>query len=326
MLHGSFWRPVFWLLQAFAGIAALTWALRGLDTAVLGEVISAYPAWAVPVLMGFVCLDYMVMCCRLRRLLPVQTSLRQGMEAVVLCCGYNNLLPAKAGDVIKLAWLTRQLKSGVLPIASAVAWERLLDVAALAGVCLLASGLTGRIPSTLLPLLFCAGCIAFVVLRRWSAVFHRGYERYLPKHVAQALGKLHTDLIDTLAWRQLAVGLTLTLLTWGCYFGSFAVALRCVAGFSLSVPQLLAVFATTCVGMAVPSLPGGLGVFEGSMVLSLGWYGVEHASALGAALLLHACYFIPVSLVAIVITVFGTSLSMQGICKTAYILHIFRKK
>jgi uncharacterized membrane protein YbhN (UPF0104 family) len=52
--------------------------------------------------------------------------------------------------------------------------------------------------------------------------------------------------------------------------------------------------------MTVPSTPGYLGVFDGSIVLTLGLYGVARTPALAVALMFHAIGFIPVTVIGIV--------------------------
>jgi uncharacterized membrane protein YbhN (UPF0104 family) len=72
-----------------------------------------------------------------------------------------------------------------------------------------------------------------------------------------------------------------------------------VRAFHLDVPLSAGFLLTGVVslGMAVPSSPGYLGVFDYLVVLTLGLYSVAHAPAVAAALAAHFINFVPVTLV-----------------------------
>jgi hypothetical protein len=46
-------------------------------------------------------------------------------------------------------------------------------------------------------------------------------------------------------------------------------------------------------GVAVPSLPGRVGVFEGLCIVTLALYGVEREAAFAVGLVLHMVVFVP---------------------------------
>ncbi len=68
--------------------------------------------------------------------------------------------------------------------------------------------------------------------------------------------------------------------------------------FDLGVGVVAGIFAAIAAGLTavLPAGPSGIGVFEASIVVALGAYGVDESEALSAALVLHAVGF--VSLVA----------------------------
>lgn len=295
-------RGLFFLLQAAISLAALGYALSGVDFPLLLSAIRGYALWAMGLSLCAVALDYACMGLRLRNLLSTGTSYFLSLKAVLLCTGFNNILPAKAGDAVKVFFLTRKTGMPLLDISSVVLWERLLDVLSLLCVALLAYTLLGTEQRLLLPLLLAlsGGCL-FFCLRRWSAWFHAAYARFFPGRAAALCSRLHGRLIDGMSLPRLLSGFFLSLCIWCCYFASFVISLRLVAGLSLGWVQMLTVFAVTCLGMAIPSSPGGLGVFEGAMVLSLSWAGVEQSAALGIALYTHALHFLPVALAAVLL-------------------------
>lgn len=298
----SFRRRLFLVLQWGISLLALGYALYGVDARVLWQAVQDYTLPAMLAAAGVVALDYACMGLRLRWLLPPGTSYGLSLRAVLLCVGYNNILPAKAGDAIKVLFLSRKTGCSVLQTGSVVLWERLLDVLSLLLVALLAYALGHTGQRLLLPAcLVLAGASLFFVLRHWSAWFHAAYARLFPGRVAALCSRLHTSLVDEVSPLWVARGFLCSLLIWTCYCASFWVVFCLVADMPLHVMQVLSVFAVTCLGMAVPSSPGGLGVFEGAVVLGLSWCGVEQSEALGAALFLHALHFIPQALAAVII-------------------------
>ncbi len=293
-------RALLLTVQWGVSLGALAYALAGVDAAALWSAVRSYAPAAMLAVLGVAALDYACMGCRLHDLLPRGVSYRRSLLAVILCVGYNNILPAKAGDAVKVVYLTKTTGHSLLTIGSVVLWERLLDVLALFCAALLAYALAGAEQRLVLPVMGIAGGAGlFYVFRHWSPFFHTAYARFLPGRFASLCSQLHTNIVDTISVGWVARGFAWSLLIWSFYFASFAVSLRLVAELALTFPQMLMVFAVTCLGMAVPSSPGGLGVFEGAMVLSLSWFGVERNAALGIALFIHAVHFIPLTVTAV---------------------------
>lgn len=295
-------RGLFFLLQAAISLGALGYALAGVDLPLLWQALRGYAPWAVGLSLCALALDYACMGLRLHTLLSAGTRYALSLKAVLLCVGYNNILPAKAGDAMKVVFLTRKTGMSLLDVSSIILWERLLDVLSLLCVALLAYTLLGTGQRLLLPvLLVLGGGGLFFCLRCWSAWFHAAYARFFPGRMATLCSRLHEQIIDKISLPRVLRGFVLSLGTWSCYFASFVISLRLVAGLPLDGVQMLTVFAVTCLGMAIPSSPGGLGVFEGAMVLSLSWFGVEQSAALGIALYTHALHFLPAALAALLL-------------------------
>ena len=71
--------------------------------------------------------------------------------------------------------------------------------------------------------------------------------------------------------------------------------LRWGAGLDLTFGQVLSVFVFGALGLAVPSSPGGVGVYEAVMVAVLTGLGVDKEQALAVGLVYHAVYSFPVT-------------------------------
>lgn len=301
------YRTAFSLAQWGLGLGALAWALSEVDLDALLSALDSYTLAAMLPVFALAIVDYGCMGLRLHALMPAGTRFASSMNGCLLCVGMNCLLPAKAGDALKILYLTRQTGQSFVTISSVVIWERLCDVIFLA--CLLlfalanfdAAGAAELGVNMVMPaIVLAAGALGFFTLRHWSGFFHVLYAKYLPSRIASPLSHLHSCIVDQVSIPWIARGLGWSCGTWGTYFMSFVFALH-MADIHLSYPQMLVAFAVSCLGTAIPSLPGGIGLFEGAVVLALSWFGVEASQALGVALFFHAVHFLPLALAAVII-------------------------
>lgn len=298
------YRTAFSLAQWALGLAALAWALSEVDLGMLCKAVQSYSLAAMMPVFALAIADYTCMGFRLNALMPKGTGLALSMKGCLLCVGMNCLLPAKAGDALKILYLTRNTGQSFVTISSVVIWERLCDVIYLASLLLFAVpnmqadefGVNMVVPAFVL----CAGVLGFYTLRHWSGFFHALYARFLPSRIASPLSHLHSCMVDQVSIPWLARGLAWSACTWGTYFMCFVFSLY-MADIHLTYPQMLVAFTISCLGTAIPSLPGGIGLFEGAVVLALSWFGVDASQALGMALFFHAVHFLPLALAAVII-------------------------
>ena len=92
---------------------------------------------------------------------------------------------------------------------------------------------------------------------------------------------------QTLFW-----GLLGSLAVWGLGAATNYCVLRAFELTSSTVPVLL-LLAALQAGVAVPSLPGSVGVFEGICIAVLALFGIGQEEALAAGLALHVVVFAP---------------------------------
>jgi len=69
----------------------------------------------------------------------------------------------------------------------------------------------------------------------------------------------------------------------------------------LSMGQTLAVFVLSALGMAMPSSPGAVGVFEAAVIFGLGLFGVDKELALAIGLLIHMMQYIPTTVAGLMV-------------------------
>jgi len=92
-----------------------------------------------------------------------------------------------------------------------------------------------------------------------------------------------------------------TFMCWLLYAAATFLVLLWVARLPISGAHAGAVFVISALGMAMPSSPGALGVFEAAVVFSLGLFGVDRSQGLAAALVLHMVQYIPITLTGLLV-------------------------
>ena len=106
--------------------------------------------------------------------------------------------------------------------------------------------------------------------------------------------------------KNLIFGVFWILCSWFFWIGLLFYVLRIIEP---DAPIWWAIFAegVLALGIALPSAPASLGVYEGTMVIALSILGIDKNSALSTAIILHSLQILATSLIGII------GLSVQGI-------------
>lgn len=292
----------FFLLQVAISGAALVYACHGASAAGIAEAFFGYPWWYFPLALAALLVNYLASGVRLYILFKKDAGFLLATRAAVVGIGYNGILPAKGGDILKLLFLSRHGgytmgKSGAL-----IVWERFFDffILAMLSCYLFTTGKTEMsfIPLLLLIVLMLSGVY---ILRKYSSFFYSLYKRIPFIKIKRFLQNAHAEGVDGISMSRLGQCVFISICIWGCYFLFFYFSISIGVSAQLTLSQLLTVFAVCCLGAAIPSSPGGVGIFEAAMVLSLSWYGVDGSSALCVALVMHALVVVPAAIGAICI-------------------------
>jgi len=218
---------------------------------------------------------------------------------------FNNVFPAKAGELVRAYLAGRMISGGIGQSLSTLLVERLLDVLATVAILVI------LIPFVALPswaarggLLFGAaaavGALVLVILSRFGS---RGVDwlwAYLVRvpllgNRPGALGKLKRaaqNLVDgfgVLTEPKVLPGALLgTFLVWLGY-ATLNYTMMAVFRMTGQLPftAALLVLCTTGFSMVVPSSPGAMGVFEWAGVQALAVFAVSQSQAFGYMLGLH---------------------------------------
>jgi uncharacterized protein (TIRG00374 family) len=227
----------------------------------------------------------------------------------------NNLLPARAGEVARAYVAQRQLPVRFTTALGSVGVERVFDalmMLALMAVAIVApsfpanTAVQGRSLSGLASaaaLLFGAILVvALLVVHRpapWLALLGRVTHRLLPARVADRLTHWAEGIVGGLAVlkspARFAGVVAWSIVVWVVNAAAFAV---CFRAFGLDVPLEAALLLQGIIGfgVAVPSTPGFVGVFEAATRVTLGVYAVDPSRAVSYALTYHLTTFIPITL------------------------------
>jgi len=227
----------------------------------------------------------------------------------------NNLLPVRAGELAR-AYAARQAASVRFTTALAsIAVERVFDglmLVALFTVALVAPSFPrdATIGGVRLAGLATAGAalfagilvVALLVVHRpapWIALLGRVAQALLPARLAARVTHVAQGLVAGLdvlrsPGRFLAVA-AWSLVLWLVNAAAFAV---CFRAFGLPVPPEAALVLQGVIGfgVALPSSPGFVGVFEAATRGTLALYGVDATRAVSYAVAYHIGTFIPITL------------------------------
>ena len=298
-----------------ASVGLLVWALRGVSLdAVLGHIVAAQPGpLAAAVIIAT--LTFPLRLVRWRLLLrdergdpypsgPLWHAISLGFMA-------NNVLPFRAGELIRSYTAARLASARFTTVISSVAVERIFDaltVVALLTLALLTSDLPGtvRVGGTSVgDLTRAAGIICAVALLAAILVVaaplaaERLARRVL--HDSRLADRI-VDLIEGI--RQGLTVLRSPARLAGVAFWSLVLwlvnALAFYLGFgAFDIPVgytgALLMQGLLVLGISVPSTPGFFGPFEAVIVASLALFGVPGSLAFSYAIAFHVTTFVPIT-------------------------------
>jgi glycosyltransferase 2 family protein len=213
----------------------------------------------------------------------------------------NNVLPARAGEMLRVVFLSRRTAGGKRALLGTVVAERVLDAIALGSIFVVV--VYGILRKTTLPsdrpllvagalvLLGALGLVVFRVLRR------RG-----------ALERLH-DFLRPLAGapralvsREGVVLLASSFVIWAVEASVYMSVARAV-GLQMSGMGALYVVALTNLFAMLPAAPGYVGTFDAAVIFSVKAIGASGSAAFSYLLLLRFMLFVPITVVGLIVLV-----------------------
>jgi uncharacterized protein (TIRG00374 family) len=241
-----------------------------------------------------------------------QLSTRQMLPSVLIGYAGNNLLPLRAGELVRAEYLWEHLGVPRMRTFGALLMERLFDGATLAvfvlwGLLLVDSG-AGYLTLGLLLLVGALGGFALctLVANRPQVLntFGRIRVPFVRDRIREQIGALSGSFLSGFSVLtnpgRFLVALVATIGAWGFELAMYWFVAR---AFDLDASLVTIAFAGAAanVGLSVPLAQGGVGAFQILATEALVKSHVPHAAAAAYALALHFFLIVPVSLVGLVV-------------------------
>jgi uncharacterized protein (TIRG00374 family) len=213
----------------------------------------------------------------------------------------NNLFPLKAGEIGRAVFMGKAIKISPFHVLSTIVIERAFDLIFAATLLLftlpLALGLDWARSAGIATLfLMIALVAALFLMARFTSKVHalalnigRRWKLF-NKYVIPQVDSLLDGLSALTNARQFFLSVLLIGATWVAWVGIYYVMIISIAP---AAPVWWAMFADSllALGVAIPSAPAGLGVYEAAMVLALTILGIAQPTALAVAIILHFMQF-----------------------------------
>lgn len=264
--------------------------LRGMDWASLRADLGRVNLWilALATVVDFVA--FLVMSIRAQMLFQplFQFGFGEMFRSMLIAYSGNNVLPARAGEFMRAAFLIRRSGLPTASVAGVIAVERLMDAVVVITLALVALPLTmGSIGAGFYVI---AGAVLATFAGIVMASRHPVASRRTVRRLASGLGKRMRNKVSILldrffegiqgisSSRMLLYAGLLTMLNW--LLTATSIYIWIVAcGVKLAWYHAFVVLGSIAVGNAVPSSPGNIGTFHYFVRSALELLGVGQAAA-----------------------------------------------
>jgi len=316
MATNRFRKRLFSILLGIGISTLFLWiAVKDVDIASLKSALSGAILWyAAPLLLSLL-LFYWLKAVRWAALLkPIQQlTARQVLPTLMVGFAGNNLLPAHAGELIRVYLLGRQYQLSKSAILASVILERLLDIIAvllLVATALYASSrihpglMYGAYLASVITILALLLIIIYVCKTRQSIAL---LERLMAGWMKQAwlhklLEQLEVAANGLKIVRQPAAffkALINSIIQWLAMVLCIFIA---ISALQIQVPlsASILVLGLIVAGVSLPSAPGFFGTIELCFVLGLKPYGIDAAQAFSAGIFFHILAYVSVTVTGLI--------------------------
>lgn len=300
--------PRFWIGLLVSGIF-LYLAFRGQDLGEIQNALRQANYWYVIPAVGLYFVGVYLRAFRwawvLRGLVPLGTP--KLFSVVVIGYMANNVLPLRAGELVRSYVLSTRTGLPKTSILATIAVERLFDgltmllfilVASifigltdqLEAVTLLAGGIFGVLILILLFLTTTSArtLLISVILPRLPDIIRGRAERMIES--------IFTGLSVLRRRNDLVIISTVSVIAW-LFEASMYLVIAIGFGLEVGIAAILLVTAVANLATLIPSSPGYVGPFEAGVLLALvGAIGIQREVALSFAIVVHAALYLPITI------------------------------
>lgn len=295
------------VIGSVLGAGALWLSLRGVDVEALGRALAG-----TDVPLGLAALAstigaLLLVVSRWKTLFGpdgARVTFRALFRSMVVGQALNILVPIRLGEVARLYSVARHSAVPTGRVLASLALEKVFELGTFGTAAALAAAwmaVPENLPGRGLTRVMLAGAALalFVVFARFGpALAQFAAERipWLPASIRRRLASLGHDFAAGLRALDRPGAFAAALATSVASMALAALAnylLFRAMGIPLPLHASLVLLLVLQVGSVPPSLPGRIGVFNYLTVLTLGFYGVDRATALGYSVVLYAIAYLP---------------------------------
>ncbi len=272
-------------------------ALRGLDWTVFFATLKQIKYVYLPLILIWSSITYLIRAMRWRLLVngTSQIALREVFWANM--AGYlgNNILPARAGELVRAVYLSKRIEKSTLFVLATCLAERMMDVVALVifgSVALLSLRITSdafKFAIEMMALVGILGLFVLLLVPRFGKTISRIIARqhilkeWQKEEIVQWVAQFVLGLQSLQHVRQMFFFGLLTILIW-CMDALNMVFLASSLHIQVAFMQALVLLAGLGLSSALPSTPGYVGIYQFVAVTVLEPFGIAHESALSLIL------------------------------------------
>jgi glycosyltransferase 2 family protein len=269
--------------------------------------LAELPAWSLFASLGALLANLAFVVLRWRVLLAaagVRVAPSKLFVTVSVGTGVNNVLPARAGDLVRIESVRSGEGVPVFVLAATLFAERLLDGLVLA-VWLLVGALVLGVggPLLLTGIALSSGSALGVILAALAAARPEGLERLvsrLPRRVSGGATDFLAGLASFRNHRALAVALSASICVWLANLVLY-VAVGGGLGIEAGLGGYLALEGVGNLALAVPGTAAGIGSFDYLTLMTARSLAVPEAAAVAYVLAVHALTVVPVTLLGLLL-------------------------
>ncbi|GEM_PF-2923193 len=250
----------------------------------------------------------------------------QSLSAIIIGYMANNVVPLRGGDLLRAHLLGRQENIGTTAVFATVALERIFDVLSLVTlslIILLMVPLPNWLRHSVIILgAILLGCIIFIIMfRSRTKLFEKWWEIVrcrLPGKMQEILStsikQVHLGL-ETARGRARLTNLYILAVAEWALWGLLANYSLQALGIQLSIAATMTTVIATNLALLIPAAPGNIGVFDYAVMTTLEFFQFDKSIALSGAVIVHAIFVIPVSLVGLLFFIREWLVPKGGISK-----------
>jgi len=225
----------------------------------------------------------------------------------------NNILPGRMGEFVRPILLGQEIKRSKAFLFATVVMDRISDLVVLVILALLSFGMFPLIPwarqmsiiggLVLVLALFVIGVFGYSnVGLKIEAIINQFGSAHFYERLSHSLQKFRLGFRSIQSVQQGAAVFGLSWLVWAAWFLCLYYAL---SAFKLILPiwGMILLLSVLNLGGLVPSSPGYVGTYQFLAILVLSNFAIKKEEALGFALVFHALWYVPQTLLGLFILI-----------------------